>query len=115
MSIVAIAAVSLMAILVAAYMWKRFRARPHPAQVKPTPPTSLTKVEEEVVKKFMKPMYKPQEVGHRTGHYKLFQTNKGVRRYEVNELGFPMPPLGPLGPKGPLGNAPVVEEPPLIK
>lgn len=85
--VVGLVIVIVLVVLVVKY--KRRRA----VVVAPAPTTGkpVSAVEDEVVKKFMKPMYKPQEVGHRTGRFKVFQTNKGVRTYEVNELGFPMP------------------------
>lgn len=43
------------------------------------------------VSKFVKPMYKPQNIGYRTGKYKLFMTNKGIRRCEVNQYNWPLP------------------------
>lgn len=36
-------------------------------------------------------MYVPKEVGHRTGQARVFITNKGLRVYETNEHGWPMP------------------------
>jgi len=36
-------------------------------------------------------MYVPKEVGHRTGQARVFITNKGLRVYETNEHGCPMP------------------------
>lgn len=38
-------------------------------------------------------MYVPKEVGHRTGQQRVFITNKGLRVYETNEHGWPMPPV----------------------
>jgi predicted lipid-binding transport protein (Tim44 family) len=38
-----------------------------------------------------KTMYIPKEIGTRTGQKKVFQTNRGLRLYETNEHGFPMP------------------------
>lgn len=42
-------------------------------------------------KKVAKALYKPQEVGVRTGRKRVFMTNKGLRVYEVNEKNWPMP------------------------
>jgi len=39
----------------------------------------------------VKSLYVPQEVGHRTGKQRLFNSSKGLRLYEVNEFGAPMP------------------------
>ncbi len=39
----------------------------------------------------VKRLYKPQLVGHSTGVRKVFQTNKGLRIFEVNEYGMPLP------------------------
>ena len=39
----------------------------------------------------LKPMYAPKEVGHRSGQERVFITNKGLRVYETNEQGWPMP------------------------
>ena len=36
-------------------------------------------------------MYVPKDVGHRTGYQRVFITNKGLRVYETNEHGWPMP------------------------
>jgi hypothetical protein len=43
----------------------------------------------------VKPMYKPTDVGHRTGHKRVFISSKGLRVYDTNEHGWPMPPLKP--------------------
>ena len=37
------------------------------------------------------PHYQPKESGHRTGQSRLFLTNKGLRSYEVNSEGYPVP------------------------
>jgi len=39
----------------------------------------------------VKPLYKPQDIGHRTGNKRVFITNKGLRTYDTNEKGLPMP------------------------
>jgi Na+-translocating ferredoxin:NAD+ oxidoreductase RnfG subunit len=39
----------------------------------------------------VKPMYVPVETGVRTGEKHVFMTSKGLRVYEVNEFGFPLP------------------------
>jgi hypothetical protein len=41
--------------------------------------------------KKMQALYRPKEIGHRTGQTRVFVTNKGLRKYEVNEFNFPMP------------------------
>lgn len=41
----------------------------------------------------VKPMYKPADVGHRTGHKRVFISSKGLKVYDTNEHGWPMPPL----------------------
>lgn len=45
------------------------------------------------VEKKITAMYVPKDVGHRTGHKKVFITNKGLRVYETNEQGLPVPSL----------------------
>lgn len=42
-------------------------------------------------RKTLKAMYTPQSVGVRTGNKRLFKTNKGLRVYDTNEKGWPMP------------------------
>ena len=36
--------------------------------------------------------YQPRDFGHRTGVYRVFNTNKGLRTYEINSEGYPLPP-----------------------
>lgn len=43
------------------------------------------------VEKRVTAMYVPKDVGHRTGRKKVFITNKGLRVYETNEQGLPLP------------------------
>lgn len=42
-------------------------------------------------RKTLKAMYTPQPVGVPTGHKRLFKTNKGLRVYDTNEKGWPLP------------------------
>lgn len=67
------------------------RAAPPPAAAAATAATSSFPA---VVppEKALTTMYVPKEVGHRTGHQRVFITNKGLRVYETNEHGWPMPP-----------------------
>lgn len=37
------------------------------------------------------PHYKPEEVGRRTGVFRVFNTNKGLKTYEINGEGYPLP------------------------
>jgi hypothetical protein len=46
--------------------------------------------------KKMQALYRPKEIGHRTGQTRVFITNKGLRKYEVNEFNYPMPNSGNL-------------------
>lgn len=48
-------------------------------------------VEKKKNRKTLKAMYTPQPVGVPTGHKRLFQTNKGLRVYDTNEKGWPLP------------------------
>lgn len=66
------------------------KSRTPAAPVAPPPPPSDVP---DVVEKRIKPMYIPREVGHRTGQKRVFVTNKGLRAYEVNEHGWPLPPV----------------------
>lgn len=47
-------------------------------------------------------MYVPKEVGHRSGMQRVFLTNKGLRVYETNEHGWPMPTISSAPSAGPV-------------
>lgn len=86
-------------ILVMAYYWFQLRKKPHSSSstTASTKQSSSKKTENrknnesDPILAKVKPMYKPAEVGHRSGRQKLFLTSKGLRSYETNEFGFPMP------------------------
>lgn len=42
-------------------------------------------------RKKINPHYKPEEVGRRTGIFRVFNTNKGLKTYEINGEGYPLP------------------------
>lgn len=53
--------------------------------------TTNTTRHEQDKKQVMTKYYKPKLVGHSTGKKRVFVTNKGLRVYDVNEFGMPLP------------------------
>jgi nitric oxide reductase large subunit len=56
------------------------------------PSSSQKKAEKDPVVAKVTTMYKPVNVGDRTGEKRVFITNKGLRVYDVNSAGLPLPP-----------------------
>jgi hypothetical protein len=85
----------ILVILVIAYYWFQLRqviSGKHKSPSAVVVEQQQQKRKDDPVLAKVKPMYKPVEVGHRTGREKLFMTSKGLRSYETNEFNFPMPP-----------------------
>lgn len=53
--------------------------------------TDVVPSEQDPVTRRISRMYVPTETGHRTGTRRVFVTNKGLRVYETNEQGLPLP------------------------
>lgn len=87
----------ILVILVMAYYWFQLRKKSNLSSTSQPQQQSSKKQEkrknqdDDPILAKVKPMYKPAEVGHRSGRQKLFLTSKGLRSYETNEFGFPMP------------------------
>lgn len=77
------------------YVWLRYRDfRSHvPQRVAGSRSRLKQKAEryEAQSKDAVQALYVPKRVGHRTGKLRVFPTNKGLRVYDTNEWGAPVP------------------------
>ncbi len=92
--------VILIVLLLAIIAWRVWRSRevnkPGSSKFivpnKQAPSTKYkTPAEVDKVTEAVQAMYQPVEFGTRTGKQQVFRTSKGLRSYDVNEMGMPLP------------------------
>jgi len=72
-------------------LWKGRRGEPQSVAVRRQHSEGYDSAEEAASDRHvLQPMYVPRDIGHRTGHKRVFITNKGLKVYDTNEFGWPM-------------------------